>query len=726
MGEKKVKPPKLPKGAPAELRNFLACKIMEVDLDPTQAAWIPKPDLVPEELAPTVTVAPTGTNALSVSVGWGFVSITLPVALADGQLQIDSTNLPGQEAIDAWVKSFNDALKANDKELSGLELRDGKIHLTKRVIAAPEAQPTTPVAQPTEPVAQPTDPVAQPTEPVTTPANDEGLKPGCLIGIIAVFILFLGVGVAFVVNRGDDSKSSDTNQTTSSPAPTTTAEPVDEKLICANLAILEQVLADFGVDDPCEIAPDDFWDACEDYMPCFLGGTPLIALSPTVGITHNGSVPDVTTAQTGPSEAEHLVQVVGPVFDATASVDVTSQCGNDTINGSSLLTSTGVTSIKHPLFNYGQCRAEVFYRTAGARQLIGSYDYTVSDAAIATGQPDTTGVSVPSEASLNAAGTTLGLLGGKPLDLACTWYSTNSDALSLAQCLNDRWVFNAGQNDARVLSYGAGYVNPVGIAGPSSEQLAPFGVSRLFGPGTLFPCGSGHLGFTACAANEPPVATSGFIAGTVSFAQLLNEVPVDTYVEVGVEEYWVRLLRGTDSWTLTASEGDDSQSRAILRGNAITFMIPYDESVDADLRYTLSVGDATGAIDQAPQPVLGLVTSTQGPETPADFFRQLSNSIATGDLTYALGRLHPLVYEAFPGDQCATELALRVTPDYQITVDSVGATAPWTWQLPDGRSVEIPEAITVSIRLPNTADPVESHLVVSDRMHYWFTVCDQR
>ena len=122
--------------------------------------------------------------------------------------------------------------------------------------------------------------------------------------------------------------------------------------------------------------------------------------------------------------------------------------------------------------------------------------------------------------------------------------------------------------------------------------------------------------------------------------------------------------------------------------------------------------------------MLGQLTSTQGPETPADFFAQLSNSFATGNLTYAFDRLHPLVVNAFSADLCQAELALRGNPDYLITVDSVGETAPWTWELPDGRSFEVEEATTVTIRLPGSPDPVDAHIVNIDRMYYWFTICD--
>lgn len=722
MGEKKVKPPKLPAGAPKELKDFLACKVMEVDLDPANAGWIPRPELVPEGLAPTVTPTATGPNAVSVSVGWGFVAITLPVTLANGQLQVDASNMPGKQSVDDWVKSFNDSLKANNRELSGLELRNGKIHLTKRVIP-PRAEETaaTPAVVPPAPAV--TTPPANDAKPQQDSTDDSKLKPGCLIGIILALVLLLGASLVYMLR--DDSDSSDTSASSSS-ASTSSVAPLDEGLLCARLEILQAVLDEFGVDDPCEIDPEDFWDACEEaFMPCFTGLQPLIAVSPFVGITHDGSVPDAVTGQTGPSQVTHLARNLMRLLDEFATIEVTSQCGNNMINGVAMLALDEVTPVQHPLFNFGPCRASVYYNNSLFRQLIASYDFTVDASTPLALEPSIDGITVPRENTLHAAGTTLGLLAGRPFDPACTWFTADSSLLTLAECLADRFVFNAGRDDARVAAFGAAFVNPLGMWAPTPEQMTPFGPSRLFGPGTLFPCGPGHFGYTACAPNEATVETSSFVAGTVAMSSRLDQLPEGTLIEVGYEEYWARLLRAQNSWTFTSSEGDDSQTRAILRGNAVTFMIPYDEPTATDLTYSVKVGDSTGEVAQPAQPILGIVTSTQGPETPVDFFQKLSASFASGDLTFALDRLHPLVLEAFPGDACANELALRVTPD-QIMVDSVGETGPWTWELPDGRSVEVPDATTVWIRLPGATEPVDAHIVNIDREYHWFTTCDQR
>ncbi|MBI4882773.1 MAG: hypothetical protein HY826_01810 [Actinobacteria bacterium] len=751
MGDKKVKPPKLPANAPKELKDFVACKRLEVDLDLTKLGWLPRPEGVPESFAPSATVEAKGANAAEVKVGWGFFSIALPASVSGGELHIDTGNIPEmgglKQSIDNFVQTLNGSLKANDKELAGLEVRDGRVHLTKRVVgAAPQqAVPATPTPKTTPtptpkttpaPAPAPTPPTTDGPPKTSTDTDDNKSKVGCLIGIIAT--LAIATGVTVFVTRDDKAAApSDSQQVAASSSTTsrTTAPPLDERAICADLAIVEQVLLEFGVDDPCEIPPEDFWDACDELasMPCFVGGLPLIVLGPTVGISHNGSVPDAITGESGPSQSEFLFGMVGPLSDQTASIQVQSKCGDNTRTGLSTLMPTGVTSVKHPLFSFRPCdtiSAQLKY--AGTTIELPTWGrYEVTETPVDPGQPNTVGLTVPTATSLNATGTALGLLAGKRLDPACALFlgPDNSSARATpANCADLDWRFFGGVGDDRVVAVGAGYVNPFGTPAPTPAQLLAHGPSRLFGPGTLFPCGLGYLGYTVCAGDAQTVDTSAFVAGTVTLATPVTDLPAGSYVElqVGADEK-VRLdLALSAAGEFSADLSGVEQSKAILRGNSITFMIPYDEPPEIDLMYTVSVGDASGAIAQPPQPVLGLIRSTSGPETPYDFFAQLSASIATGDLTFALDRLHPVVIEAFPGDACRAELQLRVTADYMISVDAVGEVAPWTWELPDGRTYDLPEATTVTIRLPGSSDPVDGHLASIDGAYHWFTICDGR
>ena len=118
--------------------------------------------------------------------------------------------------------------------------------------------------------------------------------------------MFLGSGIAFLALRDDGGSqtSSDSQPPTADSGSPTTLKPINVGLVCAIRELVIQALEDFGVDDLCEIDPEDFWDWCdEEFMPCYVGRTPLIKLNYLPGISHDGSVPDADTGQVGPSHA---------------------------------------------------------------------------------------------------------------------------------------------------------------------------------------------------------------------------------------------------------------------------------------------------------------------------------------------------------------------------------------------------------------------------------------
>ncbi|MDP1795293.1 MAG: hypothetical protein Q8K63_14240, partial [Acidimicrobiales bacterium] len=192
MAAKKAKPPKLPDSAPQDLKDFVACARLDLQLDPARTDWLPRPPGVPDAVAPSVTVTPSSTpgatNAVDVAVGWGFVSIHLPVSVVEGTLRIDTADLPDlgglKSNIDNWTTSINNWMRANGKELSGLDLRNGKVHLTKR-------------ATTTQPPA---------TGAATTPGQSSApLRRARAAGTAAVLALATGA-VAYVVWPDDDDR----------------------------------------------------------------------------------------------------------------------------------------------------------------------------------------------------------------------------------------------------------------------------------------------------------------------------------------------------------------------------------------------------------------------------------------------------------------------------------------------------------------------------------------
>src|SRR5262245_31126328 len=116
MGD--VQPPKVPNSAPQSLKDFVACKVDDVELDPAQAGWIPKPKNAPD-VKPTVTVTPGDTpNSANVRVGFGeYIGLTLPVSVSDGHLHVDTSWVPGTDGVDKWVNDLNNFLDSEGKAL---------------------------------------------------------------------------------------------------------------------------------------------------------------------------------------------------------------------------------------------------------------------------------------------------------------------------------------------------------------------------------------------------------------------------------------------------------------------------------------------------------------------------------------------------------------------------------------------------------------------------------
>lgn len=153
MGDPVPKAPKLPKGAPQELKDFVSCKALQVDLQLGEIEWLPKPPVDVDLPKPTVSAAAGATpNSATVTVTWGFISIELPVSITDGQLAVDTTNVsafPGiGSSIDDWVREFNATMRANGKRLAGFTLNGNQLRLTKAAVGVPPPPPGTTPAQP--------------------------------------------------------------------------------------------------------------------------------------------------------------------------------------------------------------------------------------------------------------------------------------------------------------------------------------------------------------------------------------------------------------------------------------------------------------------------------------------------------------------------------------------------------------------------------------------------
>lgn len=713
MGDK-IKPPGLPADAPRELRDFVACRRLELTLDPTRLGWLPRPAMVPESAAPSVTPTPTGANAMDVSVGWGFVSITLPVSVADGHLQIDSSNIPDlgglKSGIDNWVKALNDTLDANGKRLSGLELKDGKIVVSKQPVAGGQRAAATPGVR---------------------------MGAGAKVAAGAAVLLLAGAAV-FVGTRGDDSTSSSGEEPTLTAEPDPTPVPTPSGPALCELPAGDapaSYYADPALLVPCGQPPADGWATCPSRLPCFLSDPVLIVPGQSVGISHQGSVADAVTGRTGPSQATFKIAVVSPTPKDRVFLQVASLCGADTLTGKSPLDPSGVTTISHPLFQYGPCEvASLLFIDGDAppKRIPFRQTFDVGPAEGDAGEPDMGSLAEPQTGAFQAAGTLFNVLGNQEIAWDCVWLlppgmrSMRDDVVG--GCAPRYLAFDIAAGDDRLTAHGGGFLNPLGILEPRADDLVGLANSVPFGDAPLFPCGPGQLGWTICPDGAAPLTDAGLAAvSLVTPDPLMNAAAGSRYAIAFRNGLTYTAERSADGWGLTAD--GPTNVRVVVRGNSLTFVVPQVELPRGDVTYTVTLDGDDGPVSQPEARIVGVITTpADAPgaiaETPQSFFGELSQSIATGNLTFALTRLHPNVIEAFGIEACTTELQSRVAPGYAITVDSVGAVGPWTYTVPDGRTWDHEAAQALTLLVPGNPDPVEGHLVIVDADYRWFTICE--
>lgn len=147
MGDKKGKkgkPPELPKGTPADIRDFVDCKANTLELKPGKQAWMPKPqgigEFMPDPEATFEAGAQPGTINIKLTLG---ATMTVPASVKGGKLELDTSGIPipglGAKTKE-WVDKLNESFEANGKKLGTPELKDGKISLTKEALAAAPAK----------------------------------------------------------------------------------------------------------------------------------------------------------------------------------------------------------------------------------------------------------------------------------------------------------------------------------------------------------------------------------------------------------------------------------------------------------------------------------------------------------------------------------------------------------------------------------------------------------
>ncbi len=156
---------KLHSSVPENVREFVRCRSDSLDIAP-QALDIPG--------LPGVTLSfddgDNGSVTIRLDAPGDFLDADIPVSIEDGHLVADTSSLSmGRGHVDQWIKDFNADLDAPPaKQLSGVSIRNGKLHATKSPVISETETPRTAIQEPpmvpAAPPAHVVDPIPKPIE----------------------------------------------------------------------------------------------------------------------------------------------------------------------------------------------------------------------------------------------------------------------------------------------------------------------------------------------------------------------------------------------------------------------------------------------------------------------------------------------------------------------------------------------------------------------------------
>lgn len=130
----------LPKDAPADLRAFLNCTGATLTLKNGKQQWLS--DALPPGLSPEVSITPGPGATGTLTIGSGYLSLSLPMSIVNGQLNVDASGLP--DALGAPLTNQFDNLNAwfkkNGKQFGNPTFAKGQVTLAKVPFVAPAQQ----------------------------------------------------------------------------------------------------------------------------------------------------------------------------------------------------------------------------------------------------------------------------------------------------------------------------------------------------------------------------------------------------------------------------------------------------------------------------------------------------------------------------------------------------------------------------------------------------------
>ena len=170
---------------------------------------------------------------------------------------------------------------------------------------------------------------------------------------------------------------------------------------------------------------------------------------------------------------------------------------------------------------------------------------------------------------------------------------------------------------------------------------------------------------------------------------------------------------------------------AVLLGVVLLFTSGGDDG-DAEAAEEVATTEPAATTSE-PETTSSSTETTTGTTEPPDagagveeFFAAWTAAIRTGDETFLIAALHPLVPERYGAAACQTYLAGLALPAMATEVLAVDdTTETWAWAT-DGLSTDVPDALGVQLRRTEdgaTFVEAEIHLArVGDDLR-WFTDC---
>ena len=116
--------------------------------------------------------------------------------------------------------------------------------------------------------------------------------------------------------------------------------------------------------------------------------------------------------------------------------------------------------------------------------------------------------------------------------------------------------------------------------------------------------------------------------------------------------------------------------------------------------------------------------TTLARETPAAFLDALGAAFRSGDDTFLVARLHPVVLEHFSEAVCRQHASTIHDATARFTVTSVGAPAPFDYTA-GGKTTTVPDAFEVEVDWLRHGEPIHTtlHLAPVGERLAWFTDC---